>query len=136
MNNQKIKLIYVWTETNIIRSEYINDRLHLFNSVIRYGLFDDNKIRQWHGISKTWIEVDVPVEIENCEKSTPLGQIKNKESEPKLEVDDWCLQEDRYTDVVYVVRDIPTSISLELSKEIRKSNGDVWRKINGEWKKI
>lgn len=84
MNNQKIKLIHVWTETNII-SEYINDRLHLFNSVIRYGLFDDNKIRQWHGISKTWIEVDVPVEIENCEKSSPFGWMKNRESESRIQ---------------------------------------------------
>lgn len=55
--------------------------------------------------------------------------------EPKLEVGDWWQDDDGGLHHIKDI-DIDSPISDRVCYEIRKVNGEVWKKINGEWVKL
>lgn len=89
-------------------------------------------------MTRTFIDKETGEEFEEHHKVTQLcgvGTIfivpKPKKPEPKLEVGDW------YTELhnIYAYTVFPPLCKDNLL-EIRKANGEVWKKANGEWVKL
>jgi len=56
--------------------------------------------------------------------------------EPTLEDDDWCMKVESFDEMVCLYRGMMTRPKIENLKEVRKANGEHWKKTNGEWKKV
>ncbi len=68
---KKAKLIQAWSETNTYQGydKYNDCATEVESVVIKYGLFDDGKIRQYNPLRTEWITLDIPTEIEVSDDS-------------------------------------------------------------------
>lgn len=101
-------------------------------------------------MTRTFIDKETGEEFETCAlvqgnvllNGIQIIQPKPKKPEPKMEVGDWVgyvrfVGDLEIESVFFVRRGKEQNFSdLFYVQEVRKANGEVWKKIDGEWVKL